>query len=280
MNLYGDLPHPYGDREFSRIVLLPVPYDGTSTWIKGADRGPAALLEASANMELYDIETDSEVYRRGIHTDEMLKVPEDPSQMVAAVEKRVTHWLDQKKMVVTLGGEHSVSLGAARAYHRHFPEMSVLQLDAHTDLRPEYEGSPYNHACVMSRIREFCPITQVGIRSMDVAEKAFIEPDRFFPQESIVTDQGWMDRMLGTLSEKVYVTLDLDVLDPSVMPSTGTPEPGGMDWYTLLGVLRRVAGEKTIVGFDMVELCPADSNRAPDFLAAKLVYKMLSYMFK
>ncbi|MGW8315884.1 MAG: agmatinase [Bacteroidales bacterium] len=280
MNIYGDLPHPFGDREYSSIVMVPVPYDATSTWIKGADRGPAALLEASANMELYDIETDSEVYRKGIHTDQPLIVPDDPLSMVALVEKRVTYWLVNKKMVVTLGGEHSISLGAVLAHHRLYPAMSVLQLDAHTDLRPEYEGSPYNHACVMSRIREHCPVTQVGIRSMDVAEKAFTQPDRFFPQEHIIHEPEWMDRVIHTLNDQVYLTLDLDVLDPSVMPSTGTPEPGGMDWYTLLALLRKVAENKRLVGFDIVELCPVESNKAPDFLAAKLIYKILSYIFK
>jgi agmatinase len=276
---YGDLPHPFCDREYSEIVMLQVPYDATSTWIKGADRGPAAIIEASANMELYDIETDTEVYKKGIHTDQPLAVPGDPEMMVKEVEKRVAYWLDQNKMVVTLGGEHSISLGPIRAHLRKYPELSVLQLDAHTDLRPEYEGSPYNHACVMARVRELCPITQVGIRSMDVEEKGMIEPERVFFQERIIREEGWMDRVIGTLSDQVYITLDLDVLDPSVMSSTGTPEPGGMEWYNLLELLRKVAREKKIVGFDVVELCPLESNKAPDFLAAKLVYKILSYCF-
>lgn len=280
MKPYGDLPYPFGDREYSSIVLLPVPYDATSTWIKGADRGPAALLEASVNMELYDIETDSEVYRKGIYTDSPLALPEDPEAMVAQVEKKVSYWLKQQKMLVTLGGEHSISLGAIRAHHLLYPKMSVLQLDAHTDLRPEYEGSRYNHACVMARVREICPITQVGIRSMDLLEKPFIEPDRFFPQEHLFRENEWMERVVDTLSDQVYLTLDLDVLDPSIMPSTGTPEPGGMDWYTLLALLRKVAERRDIIGFDVVELCPVESNKAPDFLAAKLIYKILSYIYK
>jgi agmatinase len=280
MMMYGDLPHPYGDREYSKIVLVPVPYDATSTWIKGADRGPGAILDASANMELYDIETDSEVYRLGIHTDQPLKPETDPAVMVRQVEERIQYWLEQDKMVVTLGGEHSISLGPVRAHLQKYPGMSVLQLDAHTDLRPEYEDSPFNHACVMSRIVELCPITQVGIRSMDAAEKAHIQSGRIFYQEQMVGDRRWMERVTRTLSDQVYVTLDLDVLDPSIMPSTGTPEPGGMDWYTLLTLLRKVAQEKQIVGFDVVELCPNPSNRAPDFLAAKLIYKLLSYCYK
>lgn len=261
-------------------MIVPVPFDGTSTWIKGADRGPLAILEASANMELYDIETDSEVYRMGIHTDRFLEPGDDPQIMVRRVKERIMHWLDEEKFVVTLGGEHSVSIGAIMAHHQHQPDMSVLQLDAHTDLRPEYEGTPYNHACVMARARELCPVTQVGIRSMDQTELEYTEPGRIFFQEQIRNQDHWMDRVLDTLMEKVYITLDLDVLDPSVMPSTGTPEPGGMGWYTLLALLRRVAEEKEIIGFDVVELCPDEHNRAPDFLAAKLIYKTISYRFK
>lgn len=277
---YGDLSGKYRDPQRSGIVLVPVPFDATSTWIKGADRGPEAILEASANMELYDIETGSQVFEKGIFTDEPLVTGEDPRAMVEAVQHRVTHWLEKDKFVVTLGGEHSISLGPVLAHHGKYPEMSVLQLDAHTDLRPKYEGSPYNHACVMARVREVCPVTQVGIRSMDVSEKEYLDPERIFFQERIVTMDDWMDRVIGTLNDRVYVTLDLDVLDPSIMPSTGTPEPGGMDWYSILGLLRRVAEEKKIVGFDVVELCPTEHNKAPDFLAAKLIYKILSYCFQ
>lgn len=277
MTGFGDLPRSFSDPKVSKFVLLPVPFDATSTWIKGADLGPAAIMEASANMELYDIELDLEVYREGIHTDHPVESGADPEKMVHSVEKRVSAWLGKEKLVGTIGGEHSISLGAIRAHHKKYPDMSVLQLDAHTDLRPEYEGSPYNHACVMSRVRELCPITQVGIRSMDILEKEYLDPERVFFQEVIRTQEGWMDRVISTLNERVYMTLDLDVLDPSVMPSTGTPEPGGMDWYTILTLIRRVASEKEIVGFDVVELCPGEHNRAPDFLAAKLIYKILGY---
>jgi agmatinase len=277
---YGDLPRLYRDPQHSRIVLVPVPFDATSTWIKGADRGPVAILEASANMELYDIETGRQVYEKGIFTDNPVETGPDPAAMVEKVHQRVYHWLEQDKFVVTIGGEHSVSLGPLLAHHRKYPDLSVLQLDAHADLRPEYEGSPYNHACVMSRIREVCPITQVGIRSMDISEKEFLDPDRVFFQQTIVGSDDWMDRVIATLNDHVYLTVDLDVLDPSIMPSTGTPEPGGMEWYPMLNLLRRVSEEKKIIGFDVVELCPSEHNRAPDFLAAKLIYKILSYCLK
>ena len=155
----------------------------------------------------------------------------------------------------------------------------MLQMDAHADLREEYLGSLLNHACVMARVRELCPVTQAGIRSMDISEKKHMDPGRFFFQEQIVSDPDWIDRVMATLNQQVYLTLDLDVLDPSVMPSTGTPEPGGMDWYSLLALLRRVSREKEVVGFDVVELCPTETNKAPDFLAAKLIYKILSYRY-
>jgi agmatinase len=277
---YGDLPLSYANGDKSTIVLVSVPYDATSTWMKGSARGPKAIVEASRNMELYDIETGTEVYRRGIYTDDPLKVPASAEMMVNQVQKTVGEWLKRKKYVVTLGGEHSVSIGAVRAHSSKYPGISVLQLDAHADLRQEYQGSPYNHACTMARIREICPVTQVGVRSMDKEEKKYIEADRIFFQEKIIHQKDWMQKVIDTLSGRVYLTLDLDVLDPSVMPSTGTPEPGGMDWYVLLELIRAVCEKKELVGFDMVELCPSKQNRAPDFLAAKLIYKILSYRFK
>ena len=276
---YGDLSTAYSNRNKSRIVIVPVPYDGTSTWIRGSARGPAAILDASRNLELYDIETGTEVYRKGIHTDEPVKVPDAAELMVHEVQKNVSQWLTLGKFVVTVGGEHSITIGAVSAHVKKFPKISVLQLDAHADLRPEYQGSSYNHACTMARVRELCPITQVGIRSMDAEEMKYIEPDRVFYQEKIIHQNNWMDRVIETLAKQVYLTVDLDVLDPSVMPSTGTPEPGGMDWYSLLELIRKVTMNSELVGFDIMELCPSKQNRAPDFLAAKLIYKILGYRF-
>lgn len=276
---YGDLPIAYSNSKKSRIVILPVPYDATSTWMRGSAKGPDAILDASRNMELYDIETGAEVYRKGIFTDESLKVSDAAEVMVGEVRTKVSEWLKKGKYVVTIGGEHSVSVGAVAAYLKKYPKMSVLQLDAHADLRPDYQGSRFNHACTMARIREFCPVTQVGIRSMNSEEMKYIEPGRIFFQERILREKGWKDRVLETLSDQVYLTVDLDVLDPSIMPSTGTPEPGGMDWYTMLALVRNVADKKELIGFDVVELCPSRQNRAPDFLAAKLIYKILGYRF-
>ena len=277
---FGDLQGKYGDCEKSRIAILPVPYDATSTWGKGADKGPEAIIEASANMELYDIETDSEVFKRIISTGEPLELNCKPEEMAERVAAKVEMHLSGKKFVVVLGGEHSVSIGAVKAHARHFKGLCVLQLDAHSDLRPEYLGSKFNHACTMSRIREICPVVQVGIRSMDSIEKKFLDEKRVFFAEKMRNGKAWIKKAVSLLSKNVYITIDLDVFDPGIMPSTGTPEPGGLGWYEALEFLKEVALRKNIVGFDVVELCPNPCNKSPDFLAAKLVYKLLSYKFE
>ncbi len=277
---YGYLPPEYAKVENAEIVVIPVAYDGTSTWIKGADKGPDAIIDASANMELYDIETDSEVYRRGIFTEQTIADCMTVKEMIEAVADMVTYYLEQDKFPVTIGGEHSVTIGALRAFARQYENLSVLQLDAHADLRDEYEGSKYNHACVMARARELCPIVQVGIRSMDATEKESLDTSRVFFARDIVQGPGWAEKVVEKLSGQVYVTIDLDVFDSSVMPSTGTPEPGGLSWYDVIDLARLVFQKTSVVGFDVVELCPNPENRAPDFLAAKLVYKLLSYKFK
>jgi agmatinase len=264
----------------ARVVIIPVPYDGTSTWIKGADKGPAAIIEASAHMELYDIETDSEVYKKGIFTSGPIDGQELPEDMVKSVAEQVRQYLQNGKFVVVVGGEHSVSLGPVRAHIEKNADITVLQLDAHSDLRDEYEGSRYNHACVMARIKELCPIMQVGIRSMDSSEKNALDTNRVIFAGEISSNKNWIEKVLSKLSQNVYVTIDLDVFDPSIMPSTGTPEPGGLLWYDVLGLLRSVFENRNVVGFDIVEMCPDERNKAPDFLAAKLIYKLLSYKFK
>lgn len=277
---FADLPPRYSAAETAAVVIVPAPYDGTSTWIKGADRGPQAIIDASAHLELYDIETDSEVYRRGIATGPPLDGSGSPEEMAGRVRGEIGRLLDAGRLPVMLGGEHSVTIGAVAAAAERTPGLSVLQLDAHTDLRPTFEGSPYNHACVMARVRELAPFVQVGIRSMDAEEKPFLPPGRVFFAERIQDGSDWMDQVLAALTGSVYITVDLDVFDPSLMPSTGTPEPGGLGWYPVLALLRRVCSAKKVAAFDVVELCPSRSNRGPDFLAAKLVYKILSYIYE
>jgi agmatinase len=276
---YGALPEEYSDRDNAVVVVIPIAYDGTSTWSKGADKGSEAIIEASANMELYDIETDSEVYRKGIFTAETIAGEISTTEMIEAVAGIVDYYLEKNKFIVVVGGEHSVSIGSIETHAKKYKKLSVLQLDAHSDLRDEYNGSKYNHACVMARAKELCPIVQVGIRSMDSSEKQSADASRIFFAEDIYNNTAWIKTAISKLSDDVYITIDLDVFDISIMPSTGTPEPGGLLWYDVLALLRAVSSKKNIVGFDVVELCPEPRNRAPDFLAAKLIYKLLSYKF-
>jgi len=275
---YGDLPKEYQNISKARVIILPVPFDGSSTWGKGADIGPQALIDASANMELYDIETNSEPYTIGIHTAKPLiyKTPEEGARVT---EKMVGGFMDQKKLVCLLGGEHSVSAGAIAASAKRHKNMCVLQLDAHSDMREEYHGSKYNHACVMARAKNLCPVIQVGIRSMDISELPNIKKENIFYAEKIRHNPQWIKDVVARLSEEVYLTIDLDVFDPSIMPSTGTPEPGGLGWYEVIDLLREVIKQKKLVGFDVVELAPNPKEKSSDFLAAKLVYKIIAYQF-
>jgi len=277
--VFGDLSPKFLNKKNASIVILPVCYDKTSTWIKGSDKGPKAILEASYNLEFYDIETNSEVYKKGIYTDKAIKGIKSPEKLVKTVEENILKWLDKDKFVVTIGGEHTISVGVVKAIKKKYNNVSVLQLDAHSDMRNEYLGSKYNHACVMSRIIEICPIVQVGIRSMDIEETSKIDKNKIFYAKDIYNHNEWMKSAIKTLTDTVYITIDLDVFDPSFIPSTGTPEPGGLDWYRVLKFLKHVSQYKKIIGFDVVELCPNKHNRAPDFFAAKLIYKLLSYIY-
>ena len=276
---YGYLPEEYSKPDNASIVIIPVAYDGTTTWMKGTDKGPEAIIEASANMELYDIETDSETYRKGIFTDDVIEGVASVEEIIEAVFETVQYHLEKARFPVVVGGEHTVSIGAVKAHAEQHNDLTVLQLDAHADLRDEYNGSRYNHACVMARVKELCSIVQVAIRSMDSSEKESINTESIFFAKDIYNKDGWIDKVVSKLSRKVYVTIDLDVFDPSVMPSTGTPEPGGLLWYDILSLLKAMCSQKDVVGFDVVELCPDSINKAPDFLAAKLIYKLLSYKF-
>lgn len=278
--LYGDFEEKYTNYETAEIAILPVPYDGTSTWIKGADKGPQAILEASPNMEFYDIETDSEVFMHGIATLDAVTENSSPEAMSEEVEQRIDTILKDKKFPVMLGGEHSVSVGAFRAMARHYDSFSILQLDAHSDMRDEYEGSAHNHACVMARGKEVTSsIAQVGIRSTAIEEKNNIDPSRIFYAHEIRESSTWMYEVSQKLQDNVYLTIDLDVLDPAYMPSTGTPEPDGLTYREILTFLKLINARHNIIGLDVVELCPNITNKAPDFLAAKLIYQILSIRF-
>jgi agmatinase len=263
----------------SGIIILPVPYDETSTWIRGADKGPDAILEASVNLEFYDVETASEAHLTGIHTVEPVTEKESPEKLVSAVYKRVLSLLNDNKFPVIIGGNHTVPIGAVKAFAEYFDNLTILQLDAHSDLRQEYEGSVFNHACAMARAREFAPIIQVGIRSMSKDELQYVDKERIFYSHELYYDKSLYKKAIDKLTKNVYITIDLDVFDPSLMPSTGTPEPGGPDYYEIMHFLRDVIRERNVVGFDLVELCPSTTNKSPDFIAAKIIYQLLSYRF-
>ena len=271
----------YTDYRDAAIAVLPVPYDATSTWIRGSEKGPEALLEASVALEWYDIETRTQVYEKGIHTCPPVLEDATPEALCEAVRQQVSKLFADGKFPVTIGGNHTVGIGTIRAAAQHFTDLTVLQLDAHSDMRDEYEGSPYNHACVMARAKEVAGnVVQVGIRSTCMAEEGQnIVADNVFHAHVLKRRSDWVRDVLGRLAPDVYVTIDLDVLDPAYMPSTGTPEPDGLAYRDVLDLLRAVAEEHHVVGFDLVELCPNDVNKAPDFLAAKLLYQFLSLLY-
>lgn len=278
-NTFAGIPVEYANPKTAKVTLTSIPYDGTSTWGKGADKGFDAFLEAAENMELYDIETRSEVFRKGIVIKNSVLEKSSPKAMVDATYHHAKALLQNKKFNTFFGGEHSISIGLIKAYSEHFENLTVLQLDAHTDLRPEYEGTPYNHACALFDASQNTNLIQVGIRSMDKSEKKYLKKKKCYLAQKIHGKKKWMKKALNQMTENIYITLDLDVFDPSIMPSTGTPEPGGMTWYPIINFLKKVFREKNVVGFDIVELAPNPNNKAPDFLAAKLYYKMLSYKF-
>ncbi|PID88251.1 MAG: agmatinase [Bacteroidia bacterium] len=277
---FGGIPLKYGEYSNSDILLQSIPYDGTSTWGKGADKGFQNFLEAAENMELYDIETDSEVYKKGIHILPPVLEKKNPESVYKAVFQQTKKLLQTDKFLTFFGGEHSVSIGIIDAFAQHYGKnLTVLQLDAHADLRPQYLGSEFNHACAMYRASLQTNLIQIGIRSMDVEEKQYMNLKNCFFAEQMHKQTDWQEQSLDQMTDKVYLSIDLDFFDPSIMPSTGTPEPGGGDWHTSLQYLRRVFQEKNIVGFDIVEFAPIKGLRHPDFLVSKLYYKLLSYKF-
>lgn len=280
MRIFADVDKKYGQYDMAKAVLIPVPYDGTSTWLKGADKGPEAFLDAADNMEIYDIETQSEPYKMGIFLDQPVDENSSPEAMTDAVHQRVGKYLKDNKFVTLFGGEHSISIGSIRAFGDKYKDLTVLQLDAHTDLRPEYHGSKCNHACAVFEANEKHHLVQVGIRSMDVEEVQYLKPENVFFAHEIAENDQWIEDVYQTLGDHpIYITIDLDAFDPSICPSTGTPEPGGLQWYPTLKLLKKVIQTKNVVGFDIVELMPNENEKSSDFLAAKLYYKMLAYLY-
>jgi len=274
------LEPPLSDYDTAQAIIIPVPYDRTMEWRTGARNAPRAIIEASDYLEFYDLELKTEIHRVGIHTtDEINAVTGGPGRMTDRIYRAVKPVAASGKLPVVLGGEHSITFGAVRAVLEIYPGLSVLQLDAHTDLRDEYLGGRYGDACVMRRVSELCPVIPAGIRSSSFEEQEYLVSQKRRPLYAweFDSDGKSTERVLKMLTDDVYVTIDLDVFDPSVMPAVGTPEPGGPGWRVVLALLRRVSRAKRIVGFDVVELCPDEGPAACTYLAASLTYKMIGY---
>ena len=270
------------DFENARVVILPIPLDRTTSYVPGTRMGPHEILTASTHMELWDEETETDVHPIGIFTLPAMDLPLATMDEVIAEIRRVANDLAAcDKFPVVLGGEHSITAPVVAALATRHPGLSVLQIDAHADLRDSYMGTPHSHACAMRRVLEYARTTQVGVRSLSPEEAAAIPtlPTEIFYDFNMRLDERWIERVVDSLGESVYVTIDCDGLDPAIMPAVGTPEPGGLSWYETLALLRHVFESRTVVGCDLVELCPAAGNVAPNFLCAKLVYKLLSYRF-
>ena len=279
---FVELEDNLSNYDTSKAVILPIPYEKTTTYVKGTAKGPQAIINASRNMELYDEELDKEISDVGICTLNPLIIDKNPEEMFNDVFENVKKLLDNNKFPVIIGGEHSITPGCIKAFSDSYDNFSVLQMDAHTDLREEYNGTRFNHACAMKRSRDFIKnIVPVGIMSLCGEEADFIKNNKMkvFWAKDIFDNGEWEENAISNLSKNVYITFDLDVLDPSIMPSTGTPEPGGLRYYPLLKFLKKVFENRNIVGFDVVELCPNENNVSPDFTAAKIIYKMIGYKF-
>lgn len=263
----------------AKILLQSIPYDGTSTWGKGADKAFEPFLDALENMEFYDIETDYEVYKEGVHILPEIVEKSSPEAVFETVYANTKRLLNTNKFLTFFGGEHSISIGIIKAFYEKFKDLTVLQIDAHADLRERYLGSKYNHACALYDAQQNTNLIQVGIRSMDISEAPLVNRQKCYFANDMFGNIEWMDASIEQMTDNVYITFDLDAFDPAIMPSTGTPEPGGMDWFTTIRYLKKVFESRNIVGFDIVELAPIEHLHAPVFLAAKLYYKMISYKF-
>jgi len=276
---FAGLISPYADLQTAKVVILPVPYDSTTEWHSGTREGPQAIIDASQYLEFYDIELKREIYKVGIHTlSKVQPLLSSPEEMIDRVYRIAIELAKQEKFLVMFGGEHSLSLGMVQALKERIQDICVLQLDAHADLRNEYLGTRYSHACVMRRISELCPIVQVGIRSLSWEEQKFLTQNNMhlfpaIPGSALASTE----EITASLRDNVYVSIDLDVFDPSIMPAVGTPEPGGMLWHEVLNLLRTITLHKRVIGFDLVELCPKEGPASCAYLAAKLAYKLIGY---
>lgn len=286
VNFGGIEEEEFSGFENSRVLVLPVAYEGTVSYGTGTGEGAMAIVEASRNMELYEEETDAEVYQIGIHTLDVHEPRDTPEEMMNSLYERTKKILESDKFLCMLGGEHSISAPVIKAHAEKYHNLSVLQIDAHADLRDEYDGTKHSHASIMARVVKDLriPSVQVGIRSISADEARSLDeglPTKIFWAKDIWNNLDWIDEAVDSLTENVYLTIDIDGLDPSIVPLTGTPEPGGLGWYQTLTLIRKLAEKKRVVGMDLVEFSKVETeNNAPVFLCAKLVYKSLAYIFR
>jgi agmatinase len=277
----GTLPEP-ATFEHCRAVILPIPLESTTSYVNGTRNGPREILVASSHMELWDEETNTDIHGIGICTLPEMELPfDDMADMMAEIRRVTAAIIEQDKFPIVLGGEHSITSPVVSAMAAKYPGLSVLQIDAHADLRDTYMGTRFSHACAMRRVLEHAPCTQVGIRSLST-EEAKAAPalaTTIFYDVTMRREKDWIDQVVNSLGDTVYITIDADGMDPAIMPAVGTPEPGGLSWYEMLSLLRAVIGARQVVGCDLVELCPIPGMVAPNFLCAKLIYKILNYRF-
>ena len=280
---FGGLPREVSGYEKSPVAILPVPYDGTVSYRPGARDGPSAIISASRALEFYDEEARKNFSEAGICTLDELETVDDAETMVNRVYEAARVLVSDGKKFVMLGGEHSLTSGAVRAFREKYGDLSVLHVDAHADMADFNRDNRWSHACVARRVYEMCPIVLAGVRSLSRDQMGFVERENipvFWAHDIFSSkDDVWMDEAVARLSDNVYLSIDLDALDSGIMPSVGTPQPGGFDWYTLLKFLRKLALKKKVVGFDVMELMPIPGNHAPDFAAAKLTYKLIGAFF-
>ena len=277
----GAVPHTRSFDE-SRVVILPVPVDRTTSYVPGTRNGPREILQASSHMELWDEELGTDVHSVGIFTLPEMELPfGELEPLMNEIDRVASDIFLRDKFLVALGGEHSITPPIVAAAARKYRGLHVLQIDAHADLRDSYMGTRYNHACAMRRTLEHASISQVGIRSLSTEEAAVIPHLRtnVFYDQAMRRDSSWISRVIESLGDPVYITIDVDGLDPAIMPATGTPEPGGLSWYEVLGLLRSTIEQRHVIGCDVVELSPLPGLMAPNFLCAKLIYKILTYRF-
>jgi len=281
MQNFLGLNKKYSKFEDSNYCVYLVPYERTTTYVKGTQKGPSAIIQASQQVELYDEEMDFEPSLAGICTiqGQDFSLINEEKECFNLIEEDVTKLLDQNKFVLSLGGEHSITYPLVKAHLKKYPDLSVLQLDAHADLRYEYLDSIYNHACVMSRVQEIAKVIGVGIRSLSSEEKDWIKKNKYsiWFAHQMYDNPYWMEEVISELENPVYLTIDIDFFNPAIIPATGTPEPGGFFWKETLNFLKMVFSQKNVVGCDVVELAPQNGFHSADFMIARLVYKLIGF---